>query len=684
MTPGQRAIALGSQLDELLAAGDDRAVCQLVAVAFAERTDAGDLPEIAALISALPEQSLTHYPKVLLELARACDAEARVRLRSRLLDRAAALPLAGADGEAFRLALEAERIADLARETRADETEARFALLSATLDGAPGSDSIFAATLYREARARSSHALGRVLSWRGDPLSLAAAEDALQVAIGAARALGRSEWRASSLLTLGYAVYFERGEELRGFARLREAMDLLPVGHPRRAGIGTFLADGMVRTHIGEQAVPLIEEIRAEAAETGDQRSLGYAAWILGLLSAERGEPAATLEWWTEAERHPGDWFQHSTGSEFLAEAAIALERVGEPAAADRYLARAVERSVADGFPEVAWYASGLINARRGDTTSAIIHLTKLMDEPWFPPRDNWQLWLNLALAKLRDGDESAAAQDAARGFEAASVLVGPGRAAASMAELPAVLSRLDADLVRRLGPLAAGAGSSIAAALQPAHPRIKLFGGLGVTVGGSSVAVPQGRPAQLLVLLATARVSIPIDVAIDELWPEVTSEVGRRRMRNVLTRLRATCGELVVRHGDSLLLDPGTEVDVTEFEQACDRADRATGAEKATLAAVAVALYRPDLLPEAAYAPRVLRLRDQLEYRAIGLLELVADAADRAGRYDEAARTLSRVADLDPYDEDVLHRVAHLFRKAGRTDQAKVWLDRAERLGLD
>ncbi|MET3808043.1 DNA-binding SARP family transcriptional activator [Nakamurella sp. UYEF19] len=682
ITAGQRAIALGAQVDALLAAGEDRALCQLVAVAFAERSDAGDLPEVAALISALSDEVLAAYPKVLLELARACDAEARVRLRYRLLDRAEALAVVGPEGEAFALALEAERIADLARDFLADQVEARFAVLDRTLETERAhSRPTFATTLMTEAKSRASHALGRVLSWRGDPLSLTRAEDALQVAAGAARALGRSEWRAQSLLTLGYSVYFERGEEIRGVARLQEGMDLLPVGHPRRAGIGTFLAEVLVRSHTGTGALPLLEQIRFEAAETGDQRSLGYAAWIMALLSAELGDAAATLEWLAEAERHPGDWFEHSTGGEFMAEAAMSAERIGEPGVADRYLARAVERADADGFAEVAWFASGMINARRGDPVRAIADLTRLLDEPWFPPRDLWLVWLHLALARLRSDDEQGAGQDAARGFEAASALVGPGRAAPTAADLPALLSRLEADLVRRLGPIAAAAGSVVAAALQPANPRVRLFGGLAVSVGGTAVAVPQGRPAQLLILLATARMSIPIDVAIDELWPEVTGDVGRRRMRNVLTRIRASCGELVARNGESLLLAPGTEVDVTEFERACDRADRARPGEKASLAAAAAALYREDLLPEAAYAPRVLRLKDQLEYRAIGLLEVVATAAERSGRYDDAARALGRIAELDPYDEDVVLRGADMLRKAGRPDQAALWLERAERL---
>ncbi len=668
-TAAERAAKLGASVDTLLDAGRTGELCELVATAFAERSDAGDLAEIAALISALPDDVLRTRPRVLLELARACEAEARVRLRSRLLDRADALAGTAAG---FSLALQAERIADLARDTRADEVEARYAQLVPEL-----TKSVFA----DEAQVRASYALGRVLCWRADPVSLSRAEDTLQTAAGVARMLGRTEWRAQALNTLGYSVYFQRGEELRGAIQLREAMELLPVGHPRRAGIGTFLGEALVRSHHGDAATPLLGELRVEASHTGDQRSLGYIAWIMAVHTAKRGERATTLEWLAEAERHPGDWFEHSTGSEFLAEAAVCAERVGETALADRYLDRAQRRAGSDGYPEVAWFATGMINARRGDTQTAIEMLLQLLDEPWFPPREAWSARLHLALARLRAGDDTGAAADAERGFEAATALVGPGRAASSASALPDVLNALEPDLVRRLGPLAAAGGSAVAAALRPSGLRIDLFGGLAVSIGGSAVAVPQGKPAQLVILLATARTSIPVDVAVEELWPEVSGEVGRRRLRNVLARTRAACGELILRSSEALSLAASTGIDVTEFEQACLRVERAAPQDKLAQAQAALNLYRDDLLPEAAYAPRVLRLRDELTRRAIKLLELVATSAEQAGQPEEAIRALARITELDPYDVTTMERAAGILRRAGRSEQAAAWRQRAQRL---
>src|SRR3978361_185403 len=73
-----RAARFGERLDALLADGRTVEMWDLVAAAFARRADAADVPEVAALVSALPDSVLTARPRVLLELARSCDAEGRV------------------------------------------------------------------------------------------------------------------------------------------------------------------------------------------------------------------------------------------------------------------------------------------------------------------------------------------------------------------------------------------------------------------------------------------------------------------------------------------------------------------------------------------------------------------------------------------------------------------------------
>jgi DNA-binding SARP family transcriptional activator len=76
-----------------------------------------------------------------------------------------------------------------------------------------------------------------------------------------------------------------------------------------------------------------------------------------------------------------------------------------------------------------------------------------------------------------------------------------------------------------------------------------------------------------------------------------------------------------------------------------------------------------------------VLRLRDQLNRRAVELLSIVADTAESDGRIDDAIRALDRMSDLDPYDETVLERARDLLLDAGRREQAQRWDERLRRL---
>ena len=84
-------------------------------------------------------------------------------------------------------------------------------------------------------------------------------------------------------------------------------------------------------------------------------------------LASYRGDGAATLQRIRTVELNPGEWFEHPTGIEFLADAALALARTGSEDLAAEYAARATERAEAAGHPEIAWLAEGAVAARWGD-----------------------------------------------------------------------------------------------------------------------------------------------------------------------------------------------------------------------------------------------------------------------------------------------------------------------------
>jgi DNA-binding SARP family transcriptional activator len=67
----------------------------------------------------------------------------------------------------------------------------------------------------------------------------------------------------------------------------------------------------------------------------------------------------------------------------------------------------------------------------------------------------------------------------------------------------------------------------------------ISILGRCRVRRDGVDLPVPAGRAGTLLQLLATLGDRATLDEVIEHLWPEVDAEVGRTRIRNVLTRLR-------------------------------------------------------------------------------------------------------------------------------------------------
>ena len=125
-----------------------------------------------------------------------------------------------------------------------------------------------------------------------------------------------------------------------------------------------------------------------------------------------RGDRPATLEALRAVDANRGDWYDHPTGIEFLADAATMLARLGDPEAG-AVAARAAARAEAAGHPEIAWFALGAVEARSGDPVLAEQHLVAYAGSPQQPPRDAWRTLLVRAHAARRRGDPAAAELEA-------------------------------------------------------------------------------------------------------------------------------------------------------------------------------------------------------------------------------------------------------------------------------
>jgi LuxR family transcriptional regulator, maltose regulon positive regulatory protein len=646
---------LATGLAVLAAAGDHHGVAELLAGRRWQELAALDLAELRAVLTTLPAGALAAHPFALVQVARIAEQEADLELRRELLERALGLVFEPQQ----RREVEAELVVARAVTEPGDEVEAKAQAVLARIDGSE-----------RGVRARALTALARVEAWRGDPASMLSAERRLGEAAALCRLAGEVEWEAQTLIALGYRVAFARGDLEQAIERMEMALALLPGAGSERAAAATFLADALAYAGRFDEAEAALREAVAIARRLGDHRVQAYAAWTGVTLASLRGDPASTIQRIRTVELHPGDWFEHPTGIEFLADATLALARAGLQDPASEYAARASERASAAGLPEIAWVAAGAVEARWGDPDRAEAALASFASSPQQAPRDEWRTLLFRALAATRRDDGDAATL-AARAYEAAAEL---GRA-----DLP---SLHEPDVAAAVAPLALAAGSrSVVVGDEPRGYLVTVLGGFGVEADGRALEPPPGRPSTLVKLLALAGAPVPAAEAIEELWPEVDETTGRRRLRNLLNRLRAACGELVVRDGDALTLAPGTEVDARGFEDAALAMARAPVEARPGLARTALARYRGELLPADRYEPWATAHRERLRRRHLELLDLLAEDAVERGDVDEAIRLLDSAQLAEPLDESRYLRAAELLLFQGRRGSAQVLIERARRV---
>jgi ATP/maltotriose-dependent transcriptional regulator MalT/DNA-binding SARP family transcriptional activator len=654
----RRYAALGevaTALTTLLAAGRADAAAALFAELGPDRIDHLDFLTLKSFVDALPDDVLERYPTALVHLARAADPAAEVRVRSEALARARRVALRTGD-ERLGRELDAEAARDFVRDDRPDDAEP---LASSVLAGAGPEE--------MAARARALDVLGRVRAWGGDPESLTEAETLLEEAYDLCLALGRRTWAAQISLALSVVVHYPVGRYDRALARLDEALAALPGRDRHRAVMLSFRADILLSSGRLAEADASIAEARRLAEPLRDHRAIAYAAWQEARGASQRGEADRTARLLAEVERHLGDWFEHSTGAEFLADAADLSDRVGRTAPAAEYLERA--RARRDEAPLAFAWAKGALLARSGDPVDAESALAAIETEARFEPRERWRLLLLRATAALRRSDPSAGSL-AAGAFEAAGALGHPG--------LPFVR---EPALAERLLAVAVDAGSAAAASLagRDLPAAISLLGGLEVIRGGRRIDLPPGRPAQAVKAVAAAGGRMHAEELIEALWPEVDPESGRKRLRNVLNRLREAAGDLLVREEDTLALAEGTEVDAAVFEQEARRAVAGLrSAGDLGLARSALARYRGPLLPEDPYEPWAAAPRERLARLAIALVDLLARDAVAREDTDEAIRLIERAIEMEPDEEGRYVELGRLLLDQGRRGRSAAVVARA------
>lgn len=215
---------------------------------------------------------------------------------------------------------------------------------------------------------------------------------------------------------------------------------------------------------------------------------------------------------------------------------------------------------------------------------------------------------------------------------------------------------------------------------------KVKLLGGLEI-VGPAGRVRLEGRPAQLVKMVALAGGPVPAEQVMEELWPGVDLGTGRERLRVVLHRLPRDPVPVVERNGDALKLGPEVSVDAAAFEATASNAlsaDRRGLPTAPGLGEAALALYPADLLPEDLYDDCVAGPRERLRRRRLEVLDMLAD---HSARQHDAVRAISYLADAvaaDPVDERRQVALGRLLLEAGRRGAVLELVERVERLGAE
>lgn len=205
----------------------------------------------------------------------------------------------------------------------------------------------------------------------------------------------------------------------------------------------------------------------------------------------------------------------------------------------------------------------------------------------------------------------------------------------------------------------------------------------LGGAIGGSWL---EQRPGQLLkYLLCHRRRVVTSDQAAEAIWPEAGLEEGQNRLRYNIHALReklepdrahrSPARFAVARRGGYMLDTSHVWLDVDEFERearaglaACRQSQRKQADQSLTNA---LRLYRGDFLADDRYAEWALEEQERLRGLAARVMRSKVRIDIALGRLEAAAQHTRRLADLEPYDNDVQQLLIEICLRRGRRSEA-------------
>jgi DNA-binding SARP family transcriptional activator len=601
-------------------------------------------------------------PAALLQHSWELEPWGRYDERAATLDRLAELLDSGRvpdapGGRHWRLELLAERSIDCGRERRLDEALDLVRQVCAEAD-----------PTLEIALGRAMLSSGQAWAWIGTDEGIRESNRAFVEAGERFAAMGQRDWQGSALLRRGFSACLQFGEVARAEELIRQALEAYPPGSDRLPGAYASYADVLTELGEFERAHEVLDRAAVLAVPERFDKARSEIEYMRAVLAAGQRDPHETQRLLLEVERLAADqdWFKTHIGTTFLLESAEMLDRVGLAEQAERYFERARQRS-GDRDDEVA-QTRAVMRARSGDPEQALEDLQRLARGDWLEKRVVWRHTLLIAWATFRAG-RAGAGEVAARALQQAQNC-GTYR----------IASAAEPEIVEALAPLAARTGSVLARELilRDREIMLRLFGRPTLTrVGGDPVELPLGMPGELVRMLAIHERGLPVDGILATLFPDATSDTARHRLRQVLRRLRAAVGDVVVRDGKRLRLVPAW-VDVREFLAASERVRGEQGPRRVLFAYTALALHGGVLLPDDIYAEWADDIREEVRSRHLAMLDLVTADASSRGSHHEALTALEAAVAEDPDERSRHTAITEHLRALGRNLAADHYARRA------
>jgi len=218
---------------------------------------------------------------------------------------------------------------------------------------------------------------------------------------------------------------------------------------------------------------------------------------------------------------------------------------------------------------------------------------------------------------------------------------------------------------------------------------RIEALGGFRVLRAGQPMGKTEWRgnqPKRLLkAILARGGRNVPVDVVVEDLWPERDAKVGQANFTVNLHRLRRILEpELNKYHGSSYIELKGNLISLNESLCSSDLGDflalvrkaeqhKAKGEIKESLDASrrAVETYKGDFLSEELYAGWAAEKREDLRKLFLDFLLKMAAFHEERGVSREAIRCYQKALETDPLLEGAYQKLMLIHSKRGNKGAA-------------